>query len=111
VKEDRHQLQFVLTAIEAIRAYLSDRPNVLFDDRRTQKAVLRELHELSETTQRFSTALKARHPEVPWTSIAAFRNVVVHGYLGIDLHRIQRIIEEDLPPLEAAVKTMLTGPQ
>jgi len=43
---------------------------------------------MAESTQRLSENLKAKHPDVEWRQIAAFRNVLVHDYLGIDLDRI-----------------------
>ena len=75
-----------------------------------QDAVLRNLHTLSESTQRLSTELKDQYPEMDWASIAAFRNVVVHDYLGIDLPRIWDILERDLPGLKQVVSTMLDTP-
>ena len=51
--------------------------------------------------------MKDQHPEVDWTSIAAFRNVVVHDYLGIDLPRVWDIVERDLPDLKRTITTML----
>ena len=59
--------------------------------------MLRVLQTLAESAQRISNALKARHSEVDWRSIAAFRNVVVHGYLSIDNKRVWDIVENDLP--------------
>jgi uncharacterized protein with HEPN domain len=53
-----------------------------------QDAVLRNLQTMTESTQRLSDALKAAHPDVEWRRIIAFRNVLVHDYLGIDLERI-----------------------
>jgi len=54
-------------------------------DRKTHKAVIRELQELSEAVQRLSTDLQAWHPEIPWRAIAGFRNVLAYDYLGISL--------------------------
>jgi uncharacterized protein with HEPN domain len=54
-----------------------------------------------------SKALKARHLQVDWPTIAAFRNVVVHHYLGVDLSQIWDIVERDLPDLKRAVAAML----
>jgi uncharacterized protein with HEPN domain len=53
-----------------------------------QDAVLRNLQTLTESTQRLSPVLKATRPDIEWRQIAAFRNVVVHNYLGIDLEQI-----------------------
>jgi len=74
-----------------------------------QDAVLRNLQTMSESTQRLSEALKAMHPEVEWQRIVAFRNVLVHDYLGIDLERIWEIIQRDLPEFKRAIAAMLQG--
>jgi uncharacterized protein with HEPN domain len=78
------------------------------DDFKTQDAVLRNLHTLSESIQRLSQDLKSAHPEIDWRSIIAFRNVVVHDYLGIDRSQIWDIVENDLPVLKRAVSAILT---
>ena len=48
-------------------------------------------------------------PEVAWRDLAGFRNVIVHGYLGVDLAAIWLVIEQDLPPLEAALHRLRAG--
>jgi uncharacterized protein with HEPN domain len=72
-----------------------------------QDAVIRNLQTMAESTQRLSDDLKARRPEVEWHRIAAFRNVLVHDYLGIDVERIWEIMQRDVPELKLAVLTML----
>jgi uncharacterized protein with HEPN domain len=42
-------------------------------------------------------------PELPWWDIAAFRNRIVHGYLGVSMEVVWDIIAGDLPPITAAV--------
>jgi uncharacterized protein with HEPN domain len=76
-------------------------------DRKTQKATLRELQELAESTQRLSLSLKERHAGIPWSAITGFRNVLVHDYLGVSLERVWSIVERDLPPLRGATEEML----
>jgi uncharacterized protein with HEPN domain len=76
-------------------------------DRKTQKATLRELQELAESTQRLSDEVRARRPEILWRDIAGFRNVIVHDYLGLSLDRIWEVIENDLPVLETAIEALL----
>jgi uncharacterized protein with HEPN domain len=51
--------------------------------------------------------LKEQHPEIDWRTIAAFRNVVVHDYLGVDLDRIWDIVEDDLPTLKKRIGAIL----
>ncbi|MDO9434660.1 DUF86 domain-containing protein [Hydrogenophaga sp.] len=53
-----------------------------------QDAVIRNLQTLTESSQRLSDGIKATEPQVPWRELSGFRNVIVHGYLGIDLAAI-----------------------
>jgi uncharacterized protein with HEPN domain len=68
--------------------------------------VLRNLQTFSEATQRLSDTLKEAHPEIEWAQIAAFRNILVHDYLGVDIEQIWQIVRRDIPKLKAAVVAM-----
>ena len=107
MRDDRLYLIHITECIERIERYTVPGQDAFLSDTMSQDAVLRNLHTLSESTQRLSDALKDQHPEVDWTSIAAFRNVVVHDYLGIDLPRTWDIVGRDLPNLKRAISTML----
>lgn len=72
-----------------------------------QDAVLRNLHTQSESVGRLSDEAKGRHPEIEWRRIGAFRNVVVHDYLGIDLAQVWDIVERDLPKLKHTIEDLL----
>jgi uncharacterized protein with HEPN domain len=54
--------------------------------------------------------LKQVHPEIEWYRIAAFRNVLVHDYLGLDIERIWEITQRDVPELKQAILAMLNLP-
>jgi len=108
VKDDRVYLQHILECLDTIVGYTSEGRSRFLTDRKTQKATLRELQELAESTQRLSSTLKAGHPDLPWTAIAGFRNVLVHDYLGINLSRVWDITQRDLPALRAAIVLMLS---
>lgn len=107
MKDDRLYLIHITECIERIEHYTAPGRDAFLADTMIQDAVLRNLHTLSESTQRLSDALKDQYSEVDWVSIAAFRNVIVHGYLGIDLWRIWDVLEHDLPALKRAVALML----
>ena len=107
MKDDRLYLVHVAECIERIRQYTAEGRSDFFTNTKTQDSVLRNLHTLSESTQRLSRALKDRYPAVDWRSIAAFRNVVVHDYLGVDLKQAWDIVERDLPELKQHIEMML----
>jgi len=62
---------------------------------------------MAEATQRLSDPLKFARKEIDWRAISAFRNFLVHGYLGIDLDKIWEIVRGDLPGLKQAVIALL----
>jgi uncharacterized protein with HEPN domain len=110
LKDESVYLSHILECAKAIEGYVAEGQKAFNQDRRTQKAVLRELQELSESLQRISQETKERHPDIPWRDISAFRNVLVHDYLGINLDRIWEVIHSDLPALVEKIK-ILFGPK
>ncbi|MFC1771233.1 DUF86 domain-containing protein [Candidatus Margulisiibacteriota bacterium] len=79
----------------------------IFKDTKTQDAVLRNLHTLAESTEKISRQLKNENINIDWKTLKAFRNVVVHDYLGIDLERIWDIVVNDLPKLKTSLSDIL----
>ena len=93
--------------IERIREYTAGERSHFKVSRLVQDAVIRNLQTLTESSQRLSDDVKATEPQIPWRDLAGFRNVIVHGYLGIDLAAIWLVVEQDLPPLAAALARMV----
>ncbi len=100
MKIDRIYLDHILECISWIERFTAEGYEAFLKDRKTQSAVLRELQTLAESTERLSEELKSRHPQIPWRNIAGFRNILVHGYLGIKLDRVWEIIKGDLTLLK-----------
>ena len=107
MKDDRLYLIHISEAIQRIEEYTREGEEAFLEDYKTQDAVLRNLHTLAESTQRISNNLKTKHSQVDWRTLSAFRNVVVHDYLGISLDRIWDIIVNDLPSLKKNITTIL----
>ena len=113
MKDAKVHIDHICDCIDWILQYVAEGNPVFLADRKTQSAVMRELQTLAESTQRLPSALKQRHAEIPWEDIGGFRNILVHGYLGVKLERVWEIVERDIPPLRAAVEAMrgdITGP-
>ena len=107
MKEDVVYLRHMLECIRRIEENSAGGRAQFMGSHTLQDAVLRNLQTLAESTQRLSLALTDTHPAIPWRRIAAFRNVLVHNYLGIDLETIWDILQRDVPPLKRAVVVML----
>ena len=109
IKDDRFYLQTILDMIARIDRATSDGETLFLSSDLHQDAVLRNLHTITETTQRLSDDLKNSHDEIEWRKLSAFRNVVVHDYLGIDIGLIWSIVVNDIPALEQQIKEILNN--
>jgi len=107
VKDDRVYLDHILECIRRIEEDVRPGRDVFMASHTLQDAVLRNLHTLAESTQRLSVGLQLANPEVEWRRIAAFRNVVVHDYLGVDLDRIWHITQSEVPALKPTIQAIL----
>jgi uncharacterized protein with HEPN domain len=58
MKDDRLYLIHIQEAIERIEEYTQEGEEFFLEDRKTQDAVLRNLHTLAESSQRVSDSLK-----------------------------------------------------
>ena len=107
MKSDRAYLEHMLDMIDRIECATAAGRTAFLESVLHQDAVLRNLHTLTETTQRLSADLRDAHPEVNWAALAAFRNVVVHDYLGIDIELVWTVVSQDVPDLRAKVAILL----
>ena len=104
MKGDRLYLVYIVECIERIERYTVDGGEAFMEDTKTQDAVMRNLQTLAESTQRLSDGLRQQYPAIEWRNIAAFRNVAVHDYLGIDLKQTWDIVADDLPVLKRQIE-------
>jgi uncharacterized protein with HEPN domain len=112
MKDDKLYLIHIRECIERVEKYTAEGGKGAFlVSTLIQDAVMRNLQTMAESTQRLSNATKEAHPGVDWYRISGFRNVLVHGYLGVDLDRLWIIVERDLPGLRRAITSMLKEQQ
>jgi uncharacterized protein with HEPN domain len=101
-------LTHMLECLTRINEYTGHERAPFDNSRLVQDAVIRNLQTLAESSQRLSADVKATEAQTPWRELSGFRNVIVHGYLGIDLEAVWWVVEQDLPPLSEALKRMLS---
>ena len=107
MKDDSAYLRHILECIRRVEEDTLEGRAKFMRVHTLQDAVLRNLQTMSESTQLLSDKHKAAHPEIEWRRIAAFRNLLVHNYLGIDLGKVWEIVHRDVPALKAAAEAML----
>jgi len=107
MKDDNIYLMHILECVRRIEEHAIRGRDTFLTSHTLQDATLRNLQTLAEATQRLSESSKSSQPQIPWSSIAGFRNVLVHNYLGVDIEQVWAVVERDIGPLKQAVTTLL----
>ena len=97
-RTDQEFLSDIREALQRITAYVAGMTYESFVvDSKTQDAVIRNLEILGEATKNLSGELRARYPAVPWRSMAAARDRLIHHYFGTNLDIVWHIATVELP--------------
>ena len=62
---------------------------------------------MGEAVKRLSADFRADHPEIPWVLIAGMRDKLIHGYDIVDLDRVWKTTEKDVPELLSLIEPLL----
>ena len=107
MKDETVYLKHILDAIKKIQSYTSDGRKAFFQNTMVQDAVIRNLEIIGEAVRILSFEFRRRHPDVPWRSITALRNVLIHEYFGVELEIVWRVVQRRLPNLKRYVEMLL----
>lgn len=97
---DEQRVIDILTAIYAIEEYVA--AQAALNDALAD-AIKCRLIVIGEASGALSKESQERASDVPWTSIKAFRNLLVHEYNATDPQRLHSIVTFHLPQLKDAV--------
>ena len=70
-------------------------------------AVIRNLEVIGEAATNIPEAIRIQYPAIPWKRMIGLRNIVIHGYFGIDLGIIWEIITRNLPDTKPLLVALL----
>ena len=106
---EREQLRllYIWESLAYIAQYTPGGREEFFAQTILQDAVLRRLETLADAALKLTDALKTRHPDIAWSEVYRFRNVLAHAYEAIDLERVWAVVEHHLPALREAVSVEL----
>lgn len=106
-ERDRLYLEHIQECIGRINDYAAPGREHFFKSTMAQDAVMRNFEIIGEAVKRLSDHVLDRTRDIPWHSIAGFRDVLIHDYMRIDLEEVWAAIENDLPDLKEAVDYLL----
>lgn len=107
MNRDLHYLSHIQESLIKIRKYTQDGQQVFIVDSMAQDAVIRNFEIIGEAAKRLSAEIKATEPDIPWRSVAGFRDVLIHDYMGVDVNEVWNVVQDHLPQLCLAIARML----
>ncbi len=108
---DMAYLVDILEAAKMARDYVKDLDEDSFlDEFLIQDAVVRRLEIIGEAARRLSDETRAAIPALPWQSMIAMRNLLIHEYDNVDLPIVWDTVKNDLPIIIAALAPIVPPP-
>jgi uncharacterized protein with HEPN domain len=108
MRRERLLLEDIVSAADEVDEFIeSQTPETFETNRMVRSAVVHQLTVIGEAVARLPQELRERHPNIPWTDIKGFRNIVVHNYFGIDWLEVWRAATTDTPLLREQVAEIL----
>ena len=106
-KDPRVYLAQISERIARIARYTAAGRDAFFADSMIQDSVIRNFEIIGEAAKRVPEDYRRIHSTIPWRSLAAFRDVLIHQYEGVSLPEVWRVVERELPTLQQAIMDVL----
>lgn len=100
-------LDDILESIEKIEQYTK---GLSYDEFAKKQmvidAVVRNLEIIGEAAKNIKEDVRKQHADVPWNRMIGLRNIIAHGYFGVDLTIVWRIVSKNLPEIKPFIVDM-----
>lgn len=107
-KDDEIRLRHMKDAAQEALSFSCDRSRSDLDsDRMLEHSLVRCIEIIGEAASQVTKETQRQLPNIPWPSMVAMRNRLIHAYFDIDLDRVWDTVTDDLPPLIAALDVIL----
>ena len=107
IKNDMLYLLRMMEASQKIKLYAASFNNwdafYYSNDQLEFNACLNQLVQIGEQAKKISSTLTEKYQDISWAEIRGFRNRIIHEYIGIDTENVFRIVQTDIPELQAKV--------
>lgn len=107
MRDAKERLRDILEAIAAIERHAGGDQAEFEADELLQTWYLRHLQIIGEAARALSEDVRAQATDIPWPKIIGMRNVLVHGYFGIETSLVWDAATRDVPALRPAIERLL----
>ncbi|OGL59247.1 MAG: hypothetical protein A3J27_01300 [Candidatus Tectomicrobia bacterium RIFCSPLOWO2_12_FULL_69_37] len=98
-RDDTYLLDMLLAA-RKVRHYAERHSKEAFrSDELMRMGIIHLIQIIGEAARGVSAGFQDSHPEIPWQEVVGMRHRLVHDYLNVDIERVWKTVEEDIPRL------------
>jgi uncharacterized protein with HEPN domain len=107
IREWHLRILDMLDCIGKAQAYIKGMNRDAFArDTKTVDAVIRNIEIIGEAARHVPKRINEKYPEIRWIDIRGMRNLIAHGYFGIDLNIVWHVATVDMIELETQLKNL-----
>ena len=104
-KDQQIYIGHILDAIDIIQKYAKGLEFEEFQNNiPAQNVAVRQLEIIGEASKRLPQEFKALIKEIPWVEVSAMRNKIAHDYFEVDLLKVWKTVEQDVPVLKEVLE-------
>ena len=100
---EKQDLALLLDMLDSAQALMQMVAGMSYEaycgDRKTRRAVEREIEIIGEAARGVSDACRATMPEIPWKKIVAQRHILAHEYGEVQEELVWRVAVQHIPDL------------
>lgn len=98
-------IEHILECLERIEEYTEGITKEDFiNSVQLQDAVIRRIEIIGEAVKNLPMETKNKYSNIPWKEIAGMRDVLIHGYFGVDLELTWNVVEKEVQKLKDSMR-------
>jgi uncharacterized protein with HEPN domain len=107
-RDYRLYLDDIQASVEKILRYTRGLSfDAFVEDNKTFDAVVLNLEIIGEAAKNVPDSVKSKYPEVDWRRIAGLRDIIAHGYFGLNEHILWDLVQNRVPELQEQIRIIL----
>lgn len=101
-------LKDILKAMESIEDFVKGMNYEEFKNNDlVSSAVIRKFEIIGEAIKNIPQEIKKNYPDIPWKTMAGFRDKLIHFYFGIKYEIVWETIKSKIPELKERIKNVI----